>query len=308
MACHSHHDVHRHLPTGGWGWFWVGDADRGFGKNQPGGWIFNLLPYYENYNLYGQSSDGKPDQLSRKQRIGAAKVVQTPLSVINCPSRRGNRLYPMSTNEGGNFGYFNSITPDFAGRSDYAINSGHVYNEWPNYLLGQGPKSYVEARYWTANRYWGGEQSALFQSLPGGMRMTGVSYERSTVGFKQIADGLSRTYLIGEKHISASQYENGVNGGDNETWCTGFNNDNYRKTGRLANGKVVENSAIPDSTERAELTQGRFGSSHAGVWNVAFCDGSVRALAFDMDWRVHRDHGNRFDAGRVTPQAYYQSR
>src|SRR5262245_45407075 len=40
LACHNHHDNVGHFPTGGWGWDWGGDPDRGYGKNQPGGWIF----------------------------------------------------------------------------------------------------------------------------------------------------------------------------------------------------------------------------------------------------------------------------
>ena len=48
------------FPTGGWGWFWVGDPDRGFNKEQPGGWIYNILPYIEEGRLHDQGSDGNP--------------------------------------------------------------------------------------------------------------------------------------------------------------------------------------------------------------------------------------------------------
>src|SRR5262245_41163640 len=47
LAALNHHDVIRHFPTGGWGWSWVGDPDRGFGKDQTGGWMFNILPFIE---------------------------------------------------------------------------------------------------------------------------------------------------------------------------------------------------------------------------------------------------------------------
>ena len=29
----NHHSTTGHFPTGGWGWDWVGDADRGFGED-----------------------------------------------------------------------------------------------------------------------------------------------------------------------------------------------------------------------------------------------------------------------------------
>src|SRR5436190_24389330 len=47
LAFHNHHDVIGHLPTGGWGWGWVGDPDLGTGITQTGSWTFNCLPYIE---------------------------------------------------------------------------------------------------------------------------------------------------------------------------------------------------------------------------------------------------------------------
>src|SRR5436305_1733648 len=51
VAFHNLHGVTKRLPSGGWGWDWVGDPDRGTGPEQPGGWIYNLLPYMEAENL-----------------------------------------------------------------------------------------------------------------------------------------------------------------------------------------------------------------------------------------------------------------
>ena len=31
LGCLNTHDTQKHFPTGGWGWGWVGDPDRGFG-------------------------------------------------------------------------------------------------------------------------------------------------------------------------------------------------------------------------------------------------------------------------------------
>ena len=47
-----HHDTFGWFPTGGWGWNWVGDPDRGAGPEQPGGWVFNTLPFMEQEPLY----------------------------------------------------------------------------------------------------------------------------------------------------------------------------------------------------------------------------------------------------------------
>ena len=51
LAAFNHHHAARQFPTGGWGWWWVGDPDRGFSNRQPGGWIFNLMPFTEKARL-----------------------------------------------------------------------------------------------------------------------------------------------------------------------------------------------------------------------------------------------------------------
>ncbi|BBO35233.1 hypothetical protein PLANPX_4845 [Lacipirellula parvula] len=302
LASLSHHDGQGHFPTGGWGWYWLGDADRGFGKDQPGGWMFNLLPYCEQSALHQLASDGDPYVLTRDQRVGACQIVESPLSVLNCPSRRANRTYPLSAHEGGSLGFFNSNTPVAAGRSDYAINSGHVYSEWHNDALGQGPKNYIDADVWTANRIWGSDQSRFLQLPNGEPTMTGVSYERSKVATRHVLDGLSSTYLVGERYIPHGDYESGLNSGDNETWCTGFNNDNYRSTGWLVGLNYVLATPLFDGVVVTdEVTAGRYGSAHVATWNVSFCDGSVRDISYDIDAIIHRDLGNRADENMVSP-------
>jgi prepilin-type N-terminal cleavage/methylation domain-containing protein/prepilin-type processing-associated H-X9-DG protein len=294
LGCQNHHDTHGHFPTGGWGWFWVGDPDRGFGKEQPGGWAYNLLPFFEQQQLHDLGSDGNPAAAPRPQRQAAEQVVMQPIAMITCPSRRPSEgTFPMSTNDGGDQGLFNSLTPDVAGRSDYAMNSGHAINEIPDGVLGQGPKGYDVAATWTANGTWGSEQQQYKDQL------TGISYERSEVGIRQISDGTTNTYLIGEKHIYYDDYLTGKDRGDNETWCTGFNNDNFRTTAR--NNGAAEAVPYPDGTKipAGDGNVYRFGSPHSGGVNMSMCDGSVTTISFDIDWMVHRDLGNREDGNPV---------
>ncbi len=294
LACLTHHDVHGHFPSGGWGWYWVGDPDRGFGAQQPGGWAYNLLPFFEQQALHDLGKDGAKNTATRDQRLGAATVVQQPLAMITCPSRRPSEgTFPLGNSATGSFGLVNAITPTVAGRSDYAINAGHVYNEFT-----AGPDSYTQADQWTANRAWRSEQT---EEIAGQNVFSGVSYERSTVNLKDASDGATSTYLIGEKHIHYDAYLTGTDFGDNETWCTGFNNDNYRVTGRREGATIAEAQPISDATRNPE--QGRvlrFGSAHSSGVNMSLCDASVRTISFDIDWQVHRDLGNREDGNPAT--------
>lgn len=180
------------------------------------------------------------------------------------------------------------------------MNSGHVYNEFGG-DVGGGPASYAGTSDWK----WPSDRPE-YKFFNGENALTGISYERSTVAIRSITDGTSKTYLAGERYIPVAQYESGRDFGDNETWCTGFNNDNYRKTGRISGTEIVEAVPYPDTMPESVLTINgdqtwlyRFGSAHAGGWQIAFCDGSVDTLSYDIDWRVHRDLGNRED-GNVT--------
>ena len=45
LAGQNHLSSQKFFRSGGWGWNWVGDPDRGYGMNQPGGWAYSVLGY-----------------------------------------------------------------------------------------------------------------------------------------------------------------------------------------------------------------------------------------------------------------------
>ncbi len=47
LAAQNHVSAFKVFPTAGWGYSWTGDPDAGFGANQPGGWLYALLPFME---------------------------------------------------------------------------------------------------------------------------------------------------------------------------------------------------------------------------------------------------------------------
>lgn len=295
LAFLNDESTHKHFTTNGWGCAWVGDPDRGTGRGQPGGFIYNLLPFMEETDLHELGAGTTIGSAARK--AANAKRLSTPLAGLNCPSRRAARLYPVSTkiiscNPPAStlvsqvaypVGYVGLGSTDIA-RSDYAANEGTVYLE-----SGAGPNS-VEL----------GESDAwvkTFDQLQD--QSTGVCFAGSSVKISQITDGTSHTYLVGEKAINSKHYEVGESLGDNESMYMGANADVGRRSAEadLPGGTPAMIPPISD----AEATQKdidpftSWGSAHVGGFNMALCDGSVRTIDYGIDPETHRRLGNRLD-------------
>jgi len=89
IACHNHHDTMGFFPSGGWGWDWCGDPDRGFGKTQPGGWIYTTMVFAEQDNPF-KLGQGLPFNSPARWQLISQRI-STPLAMYNCPSRRPAR-------------------------------------------------------------------------------------------------------------------------------------------------------------------------------------------------------------------------
>ncbi len=130
----------------------------------------------------------------------------------------------------------------------------------------------------------------------------GVSYYRSEVRPAQILDGLSKTYLCGEKFLSPAFYDD-VNVsdspgmmGDNQSAWTGFEWDNHRVAWN-PKARWPQKAYQPQQDGASNTFAGcfAFGSAHPGSLNMTFCDGSVQAVGYDIDMEVHRQQANRLD-------------
>ena len=273
LAFQVHHDTHSHFPTGGWGVRWVGDADRGAGVSQTGGWVYNILPFAEQTALWALPADGDPYVVTAEQRARAMEMVMTPVDLMNCPTRRPSILYP----DAGWLSAHNMDRPPSGARSDYAACSGAA-----NDGVGSGAPS-------TLANGDGPNPSPQWKD-PVALGWNGVCYQRSTVTLEMIKDGASNTYAVGEKYLNVDDYHTGMDLADNETMYAGDDPDVLRSSLDL----------FPPMRDRPGLAGlFNFGSAHPSTWNVVFCDGSVHGLSYSIDVIVHSRLGNRMDGQSV---------
>lgn len=256
LAWLNHEQSHTFLPSGGWGASWVGDPDRGAGIRQPGGWIYHILPYIEQTALH-QLGAG---QSAAVKKQWAAKVIATPLAMMNCPSRRRAITYPMSPT------HVNADYTSIAARTDYAACAGDA--------------SWSEPYTWEPSTLeQGDDPNAPWVSHP---EFTGVCFERSQVPIALIRDGTSNTYMVGEKYVNSDHYATGRDPSDDWAMYSGHQDDNHRVTHYDARPKQDR----PGLTDRIS-----FGSAHPAGFHVVFCDGSVRMIPYAIDPELHRRLG-----------------
>ena len=97
LACLNHESAVKTFPTGGWAFCFLGHPDCGVGASQPGGWLFNILPYLEQSPLYKLQQGLTSGSIPTTLQVAAQTVIQTPLAAFYCPSRRPVQTYPNLT-------------------------------------------------------------------------------------------------------------------------------------------------------------------------------------------------------------------
>lgn len=279
-ACIDHATAHGHFPTGGWGWDWVGDPDRGFGRRQPGGWVYNILPYVDLATLHDR---GKGETAAQKQQA-AYDLIRSPLPFGNCPSRRRPMLFDVGGHQPKNC----STAPGMAAKGDYAICTGDQSqgpgktqpNEWNG-----GPSSLADGD-------GGYKWPPALNDTSNGPAYSGISFMRSEIRPSEVRDGPQNTILLGEKYLEPDCYFE-LRAADNETMYSGFDNDNGRTT-----------AAVPIQDQPGFYHTQYFGSIHAQSCNFVFCDGHSKAIAYAVDPTVFKWLGHRADDQAIDHTKY----
>jgi prepilin-type N-terminal cleavage/methylation domain-containing protein len=122
----NHESTYKHYPTGGWSFDWGPDPNRGYGKDQPAGWLYNILPFIEQQTLRQLGSGTTIGSPARQAAI--TQLFTTNLTALRCPSRGAPAMQYSNWNNVSvkNLGNWVSqvATTNGVFKADYAGNCG----------------------------------------------------------------------------------------------------------------------------------------------------------------------------------------
>jgi len=249
LAVQNHLSEQKTFPTGGWGYGWVGDADQGYGRSQPGGFWYNILAFMEFKSVHDMSKHTNPPNAATKMMLGI------PMGVFSCPSRRTPFQAPAINTVADGLSIVNCTTiterTDVLFHGDYKCNAGHAQAWW-----GHGPTT------------WPTPTTPVPVA-----NCSGISYQGSFVKIKDVADGLSHTYLAGEKFLGPEYYYTGTHYSDDQPFEGA---DDYDLCGWTDQAPKRDRAGY----SRTECVS--FGSPHSTTFNMVFCDGSTKSVSYDI--------------------------
>jgi len=217
-------------------------------------WFAIILPFIE-----GQSEKRHWDLEQLYYSIDNRRAREIDIPIYHCPSRQGPSLAKNAFGDAG-------ITSTPGAIGDYAGNAGNNENGGGQYWRPSANGTIITAE--------------MFDNNPSKRK----TWE-SNVSFKMITDGLSHTFLAGEKHIPV---------GANDRQGSLYNGDNQNNCARAAGRRAPIANNDQDLTLCRNLISCRghskgpcicdtFGSWHPEVCQFVFADGHVSAISNNAD-------------------------
>jgi prepilin-type N-terminal cleavage/methylation domain-containing protein/prepilin-type processing-associated H-X9-DG protein len=221
-------------------------------------WAYYILPYMEQKAMFDARREGLASF-----HIDNAQTYRTPVATLFCPSRRG----PVADSDFDTSDGAVTVDPEAQGKAapgDYAGNAGDNETQ-PDHsamppVMGEGL----------------GANGGSYNPAETGPLFTG-----SRIKEREVTDGLSNTFVIGEKWLT-DQLEAGVTGpapGGEDGY---FGDAAIMAGDSQATVLRTTDFYFPSSTP-SENDNKRFGSEHNQQAHFVFLDGSVRALTYTID-------------------------
>lgn len=252
LACHNYESVHKELPG------YAGErspirVSYEFNRRRDASlagvpWTVQVMPFMEEGNLAAELSRVmEMRDLRPTPRI--ENLVRVPNQAYHCPTRRDARPYPLREP-------YRSMYGDYGARTDYAMNGGPAHQSEEN--------------------------EVQIHNYSDGVWVLGKRKKTNA-----LSDGLSYTYLMGEKAMDLLRYDTGDDFGDRSPLL------GYHDT-KASTHSYVRYAARSPRMDRARncLVCHDFGSAHFAGWNAAMADGSVRLIHYELDLELHRENAS----------------
>ncbi|NLY02813.1 MAG: DUF1559 domain-containing protein [Rhodopirellula sp.] len=239
LALHNYHDTHCTLPTG-----WLGfDPTSGlpdFVGDTGWAWSTRILPFLEQQPLYEGIDMNVPVAATANARARVAVV-----SSFICPSDVGKDLFELKD----------------------AIDEE---TEGPNTITTLAKSNYPGV-FGTQDMH-----AVCETGEPGynGCQGNGMFYLNRNVGFRDITDGLSNTFMVGERWSKWIQ----------STW-TGVVRGGWHAPARVV--AVASDEFPPNSEANVEQQTHNFSSFHPAGANFLLCDGHVKMIGETIDVQTY---------------------
>jgi len=270
------------FPSNGWynrNGEWGTLAAKGYGDMQPGGWAFNILSFLESDSV--------------RQMSGFARSLAMP-SAFSCPA------FPSSFVRGDSgIGFNNYRISSYSGCA--GTTSSESYNCPP-----PGGLRWDQIAALPAGQRETEWRKCYGYPFPGSgvqLASNGVIAPLGRIRASHVSDGMSKTYLLGERAAQMST-DISVRGGAAASGG-GTEQENFYECFSGHVQGIYKNANLPPEPFRAGVfagAPGTFGSRHPATCGMAFCDGSVRNVSFSVSSTVHQGLGTRAIGEPVSPE------
>ena len=253
LAMHNHHDAHERLPYG---------ASAIFDHESLGSWGVFILPYLEEQAAFDQF-----DFSEAMTHVNNAEAIKTVVPAYLCPTDPGSSN-PISTwhcarvpvPEVAKISYFGSMGPTHMG------NCADCPDPTPS------ASNYCCRLSW----FFGSFEKANLGVSPGQFPGMICRWPRA-VEFREVTDGLSKTFLVGETLP--------------EHCCF---NGAYVNNFQVTSTNIVLNLLVSDNRDGDDYDIAcGFKSMHPGGAQFVMGDGSVHFISESIDYKLYNELGSR---------------
>jgi prepilin-type N-terminal cleavage/methylation domain-containing protein len=261
------------------------DARKGFPRSRMachhGTWATELWPYLEENSLADQWDKVKAFHFQ------PAATRQTNVSTYFCPSRRSPPQVSVTGQDDRP-----GVTGISGALADYAVCSGDS-------------SAYFDTIYDYVNRdangafICAGDNLFATEFCSGSLPDSLFKSEPLYVRFKSLIDGTGKTLLVGEKQVPQRGFGYWFLPGEYVFDNSIYNPDYVETLGRFAG----PNLGLARSVD--EAVAGNFGGPHSGICQFVFADGSVHAIAVEIDEVILGYLANRRDGQTISDTDIY---